>query len=431
MKKNLIALVALLCFTLSAGAQGIKFFNGTLKQAVEQAAKENKLVFVDVYAVWCGPCKRMEATTFKDAEVGKYYNEHFVSIQIDSERGEGPTIHTKYAVQGLPSYLFLDHEGNIVHRSGSYQKVDKFLKIGREAVEYSKDPKSVGKYAARYEQEKNNLSFLKEYLDKLKQSKAAGYYEVVEQYLKVNKDLNPNSMEAVQFLYDHRGSLTYGGEAQKIFDKYLGTFAWDKFVRKQIRKEFQQIWLTLAKNTTEYAIDKKDSKILEMTFRESATHGAKGNEEQVWMHFYKMTQDAANYKKMAKPMIDAFVAEIKPEWSMEYQAYLKFKEENPMTRPFCDGKSGKLRSLVVEYAKFATADDKADMLRWGKQAYSMLNNPENTSFYAKIQYMFGDKEAGIQMMRNNLEATKTVGKYEANQKDMDLMEQGLPVPITF
>ena len=432
MKKNIFTLLALLCFTMMANAQGVNFVQKSFKQVLEQAAKENKLVFIDVYAVWCGPCKRMDATTFKDAEVGTFLNKHFVSTQIDAERGEGPSIHTKYAVVGLPSYLFLDKEGNMIHRGSSYKNVEKFLKFAKEAIEISNNPNSVLKYAIRYEKEKNDVAFLKEYLAKLKESKSGAHYEVVEQYLSLQKEMTPTSKEMVMFLNDHFGSLTFGGVAQQIFEKNLGSYAWDKYVRKDIRAKFQGIWQAMAKQTTEYAIEKKDKNLLNMTFEQADNHGVGGDRNFVWKHFYMQSQDAENYKKVAKPMIDAFVKELKPSWNMEYQAFLKFKKKNPQTRPFCEGKSGKLRTMCAEFSKFVTTDeDKAAMLAWGKQAYTMLNNPQNISFYAKIQYMYGDKETGLKMMRENLEATKTVGKYDANAKDLEFMEKGLPIPITF
>ncbi|HHG84150.1 MAG TPA: DUF255 domain-containing protein, partial [Bacteroidetes bacterium] len=62
----------------SMKAQGIKFFHGTFAQAKAKAKKENKLIFMDAYTSWCGPCKWMAANTFTDASVGAYFNQHFV-----------------------------------------------------------------------------------------------------------------------------------------------------------------------------------------------------------------------------------------------------------------------------------------------------------------------------------------------------------------
>lgn len=144
--KNLMLIVVSLFFLITVNTQttfagnpdseskGIQFFEGTWEEALTLAKQENKLIFLDVYATWCGPCKRLKANTFPDPEVGHLYNSHFINVMVDGENGEGPELRRKYGVRGYPTLLFVDHEGNVVERTSGYRNPGQFLNWGQKVV---------------------------------------------------------------------------------------------------------------------------------------------------------------------------------------------------------------------------------------------------------------------------------------------------------
>lgn len=106
MKKILILGTALLCgFLGRVAAQGVEFRDLTFGQALEQARTENKLVFMDCYTSWCGPCKNMLKNVFTLPEAGEFMNAHFVCVKYDMEKGEG--IGLKNSLQSVLSRHFL------------------------------------------------------------------------------------------------------------------------------------------------------------------------------------------------------------------------------------------------------------------------------------------------------------------------------------
>lgn len=139
-----IIFVTLMLITLNLTAQeGIKFQHGTWAQAKELAAKENKLIFVDFYTQWCGPCYNMAKTVFTLYSVGTLYNNNFINMKIDAENGEGIELAKKYGVRSYPTYCFIDPKTEeVVHRAGSNIPVESFLYIGESAV----NPKKTSVY---------------------------------------------------------------------------------------------------------------------------------------------------------------------------------------------------------------------------------------------------------------------------------------------
>src|SRR5215470_5813015 len=73
-------------------APGIHFIEDDWNLALKQAQAQNKLVFIDIYATWCGPCKMLKQYTFTDSAVGDFFNRNFVNVSVDAEKGVGPQL---------------------------------------------------------------------------------------------------------------------------------------------------------------------------------------------------------------------------------------------------------------------------------------------------------------------------------------------------
>jgi thiol-disulfide isomerase/thioredoxin len=111
MRKITIFLFAFLFTGFHLFSQGIAFEELSLEQALQKARDESKMVFIDCYTAWCGPCKLVAAQVFPTKEAGDFFNARFVNLQVDMEKGEGLDIGKRYGVRAYPTFLILHPDG--------------------------------------------------------------------------------------------------------------------------------------------------------------------------------------------------------------------------------------------------------------------------------------------------------------------------------
>ena len=107
---------------------GIRFKGITLEKAKSLAAETDKLIFIDAHTSWCGPCKRMAATSFMEEEVGEIFNERFVNLKIDCEKdADGPEISRLYKIKAYATILVINSEGKLIKQSVGFMTADQLI----------------------------------------------------------------------------------------------------------------------------------------------------------------------------------------------------------------------------------------------------------------------------------------------------------------
>ncbi|PHI21336.1 hypothetical protein CEQ90_02755 [Lewinellaceae bacterium SD302] len=204
---RLLTLCLLLTATSGLFAQesaGVVFQEKTFDELLTQAKAEDKLIFIDAYTTWCGPCKMMTAKVFPQDKVGQVYNEKFINAKFDMEQGEGPGLAQRYNVRAYPTYLFVNGDGEIIHKGLGYIPADELLALADVAT----GDENMFAYGERYSAGERDAEFVASYIDLLtdvyEQERAN---EVVEAYLQGVDKSEWNSPAILQMILANPGKM--------------------------------------------------------------------------------------------------------------------------------------------------------------------------------------------------------------------------------
>ncbi len=122
----------------SVPAEGLDWH--AFEEAVAQAETQDKKLIVDVYAVWCPWCRRLQREVYADDAVQAYIQDHFVLTRLDAENTEDSLRFREYTLtpsemaqglgaSGFPTTVFMDEEGQYITRLPGFIAAPDFLDV--------------------------------------------------------------------------------------------------------------------------------------------------------------------------------------------------------------------------------------------------------------------------------------------------------------
>ena len=224
------------CSSMSQN-RSVDFEHSKWSKVLKKAKKENKLIFVDCYTSWCGPCKMMAKNIFTQNHVADYFNTNFINYKIDMEKGEGPALKPGWEINAYPTFLVINSEGEVVHRVVGAYGADEFIGYIKEAQSEDKNYVALKK---GYEAGKRDGEFMFSYLrslrianlDKEEAEKADAYISSLDKEDLLKKDnwnivkyfmKNPNT-NAFRFIVKSRNQLAKIVGVNEIDSKIFNTY---------------------------------------------------------------------------------------------------------------------------------------------------------------------------------------------------------------
>lgn len=372
-----ILLASFLVTNLSA--QGIEFAQGSWDDALALAKKEDKLVFVDAYTTWCGPCKKMSRETFKDSEVGNYFNKEFVNFKMDMEKGEGPDVAVKYDVFVYPTLLFIDGEGNQVHRTAGYHDAAQFIALGKTAMDPNRRLSTLN---AKYESGNRDPEFLYKFTQ-LKYDVYDGTHgQVAEEYLATQKDWSTD--QNMEFLFafvertDSKG-FEYLVDNKDAFSAKFGE-------QKVVSKIQNMIYETVARSKDENAMEKVDA-----LYKRVYPKQAKQLSSAFRMTYYRQRGDVENYADAAVSYFDSFKSEDPDELNEAAWIFYQKVEDKK-----------KLKKAV----------------KWTKRSIKLDDNLFSNDTLAALYYKLGKKRKARKAALKAIELGKSSGEDFSSTQEL-------------
>lgn len=384
--KKIISGISIFCAVIISAQETIQFQELPFKDIIAKAKKEKKLVFIDAYASWCGPCKMMEKNVFPQKTVRDYYNTNFINARFDMEKGEGRDLASKFGVRSYPTYLFLNGEGELVSRNTGYMEESLFVAM---AQDINAPGNKKGSLKERFANGEKNPEFL---INIMKLNSGTDYdfaKKASERYFE-----NKNKTEELS--KDEIGFLLYFLKSTE--DSNYSTFVSKKadiikFLPEETYNEFDA-QLKLSK-IVEQSIDEKNKRINDDYFMKTAEplvgkESAAAKLNQTKLSYYEQNANFPEYEKAALAY---------------YNDSDKF-EPNELLRAAW---------IFVDHVKTPASLKKAT--EWAEKSVMRTETSENTYILAKLYFLTGNKE----MAKNYAEMSKNMA-VQAN-KDSKLAEE--------
>lgn len=223
---------------------GVTFVEKPIAEIQSQSKAEGKMVFVDCYTSWCGPCKKMASDVFPVKAVGDFMNPLYVSTKIDMEKGEGVALNKKWDIGAYPTFIILDGDGNVKYRLVGYFPAETLV----DTLKYMNQHAGPSAAQRRYDAGERTSAVVSEIVKELARNREnARMTALVNDFLGNNKEsllsdtlawklfaahVNDPHTEVFLWAYDRRQQLEsiYGAKATERLEYVWSSFAKNFYV---------------------------------------------------------------------------------------------------------------------------------------------------------------------------------------------------------
>jgi thiol-disulfide isomerase/thioredoxin len=396
MRKIILIIILLIGSSISDGfsqSRSIQFIKKPWQEIVAMAKQENKLIFLDAYASWCGPCKWMAANMFTNDTVADFYNRTFICASFDMEKGEGVDLRKKYGVRAYPSLIFINTDENMVHEKvGAPQRVQDYIDIAKIA---QNPEEGLAAYLKKYNAGNNSPQFIQTFLYRL----ADAYIPVnavLKKYFATQKESDLLNRANWNIIFRFVGEIN-----DPVFEYFLShksEYA-KAYSQDSVNNKIYEVFMNALRGTLQNPNPKlSDSIYLALKERIKAS-GFEGADKVIFtadLQRFQIKGKNKEFLDLAYEGVDKYYA---GDYNMLYNV-------------------AQIVSSISNDPKFL---EKA--LLWAERSVSIREEPVNTDMYASLLFKMGKKDEAIKQEKRAIDLAKKrntyANSYEESLKKME------------
>ena len=413
---SLIYLTISLLASTQSFSQGINFLQDDWQNVLIQAKAQKKLIFVDVYTTWCGPCKEMDKRTFTEVSVGEKFNTTFINYKIDAEKGFGVTLAKRYNITSYPTCLFVDPTENLIYKQEGLLRAPDLLKEAEMVIENQANSKPLYTLDKLYEDGRRDTEFLNEYIAIRSLYDRIDNRELVEEYVKSLPTIQYSSDKTLRIIVNNGFKidgiafgilLKFREKAETLFE---GGF---EKVNRAFSQSINEVFDVALKTKNLVLFEEALAANLKTLPITSDRVNGKNK-----LAFYLGMKDVNKFTDAAEQYIDQYVMfvqveSIRKQDSWEYEKImqnyklgirdsvgagaimyynLKLNAKNTMARLTAT----ELNEVVKAFNE--QVDDKAKLNKateWAKRSLELVETPDAYHTYAQLMLKLGDKQMAM------------------------------------